>query len=157
MATTRPASQDQLNPAAGSSETHLHVLLYDGVCGFCNWTVRWILKHDKKGTIRFAPLQSSFGKSVLAGDPALESVDSIVVVDRRLAGKPRLIIRSAAALHIAAYLGGPWKLLLIGYVVPNTIRDFFYDLFARHRYRLFGRYETCPLPTPDERERFVDE
>lgn len=130
------------------------VLLYDGVCGFCNRTVQTVIAADRKGTLRFAALQSEFGSAVLARHPELKDVDSVMLVETA-DGAERVSIRSTAALKIAGYLGGFWSLLLAGYVVPTPVRDFFYDLFAKYRYRLFGKYESCMLPPPEVRARFL--
>lgn len=132
-------------------------LLYDGVCGFCNKTVQTILNYDKRGTMRFAALQSDYAKAVIERHPIAKDVDSVVFLETSPAtGEERVFIRSNAALHVAVYLGGVWKLLLIAYMVPTPIRDFFYDLFARYRYRIFGRYDSCMLPPPEVRARFLD-
>ena len=134
------------------------VLLYDGVCGFCNKTVQMILARDQSGAMRFAALQSDFGKAVLERHPELKGVDSVVYLERPAnePGVERVYVRSRAALRVVSYLGGPWKLLLAAYIVPTPLRDFLYNLFARHRYRLFGRYDTCLLPPPEVRSRFLD-
>lgn len=131
------------------------VLLYDGVCGFCNRTVQAIIHYDLRREMKFAALQSGYGKSVVARHPELYKVDSLVLVER-LNGEERISTHSTAGLRIAAYLGRAWRLLLIAYIVPRPIRDFFYNLFARYRYRLFGKYESCPLPSPEIRNRFLD-
>jgi predicted DCC family thiol-disulfide oxidoreductase YuxK len=132
------------------------VLLYDGVCGFCNKSVQFILDHDRRGTLLFAPLQSNFGKSVIERFPELQNIDSVVFVERPATGQERVYIRSSAALRVAGYLGGIWKLFLITYIIPAPLRDFLYDLFARYRYRIFGKYDSCMLPPKEVRARFVD-
>jgi predicted DCC family thiol-disulfide oxidoreductase YuxK len=133
------------------------VLLYDGVCGFCNKSVQMILDHDRRGEMRFAALQSDYGASVVERHPELRGVDSVVYVEKRPgAGGERVFMKSDAALRVAAYLGGFWKLLLAAKVMPRPLRDYFYDLFARNRYRLFGKYDTCLLPPPEVRSRFLD-
>jgi predicted DCC family thiol-disulfide oxidoreductase YuxK len=133
------------------------VLLYDGVCGLCNKTVQFVLSHDRRGTLRFAPLQSSYGQSVVARHPALRNVDSVVLVEPSSgAGRERVFTRSTAALRVVSYLGGAWKLLLAAYIIPRPIRNWLYDLVARYRYRFFGRYDTCLLPPPEVRARFLD-
>ena len=133
------------------------VLLYDGQCGFCNKTIQRILRYDKRKTMFFAALQSDYGKSVLARHPELAGIDSLVYVEPlEFAYLERVFVRSDAALRIASYLGGPWKLFLLGYIVPRSIRDYLYDQFARRRYRWFGKYDTCPLPAPEVRARFLD-
>ncbi len=130
------------------------LLLYDGVCGFCNKGVQTILALDKRGTMRFAPLQSKMGQEIVARHH-LEKIDSVVFVDRS-SGKEEIAIRSGAALKIADYLGGGWRLLGIFKIVPRPLRDFFYDLFAKYRYRFFGKHDSCMLPAPEVRARFVD-
>ena len=133
------------------------VLLYDGVCGFCNKTVQVVLDHDRRGTMRFAPLQSEYAKSIVKRHPALRGVDSVVLVERSPeTGEERVFTRSGAALRIASYLGGFWKLFLVARIIPAPVRDFFYDLVARYRYRFFGRYETCLLPPSEVHARFID-
>ncbi|MBI3652463.1 MAG: DUF393 domain-containing protein [Acidobacteria bacterium] len=135
-------------------QTDNPVLLYDGVCGFCNKGVQMILAHDAGGNLKFAPLQSQYGEAVIARHQ-LTNIDSVVFVESS-AGAERVFIRSNAALQLARYLGGWWKLLLVFYVVPRPVRDFFYDLFAKYRYRFFGKYDSCLLPTPEMRARFLD-
>ena len=130
------------------------VLLYDGVCGFCNKSVQLILDHDRKGPMRFAALQSDYGRAIIERHPELRGVDSVVFVEGH-AGGERIHIRSDAALKVAAYLGGFWKLFLAAKVLPRGLRDYLYDLFARNRYKFFGKYDTCMLPPPEVRSRFL--
>ena len=131
------------------------VLLYDGVCGFCNRTLQTIIRHDRRREMRFAALQSEYGKAVVARNPELQNVDSMVLVER-LNGEEKVWSHSTASLRIAAYLGGAWRLLLIAYVIPRRLRDVFYNFFARYRYRLFGKYESCPVPSLEIRSRFLE-
>lgn len=133
------------------------LLLYDGVCGFCNKSVQLILKHDKQKAMRFAALQSQLAMKILAQYPELSGVDSVVLVEPGPGlHRQRVHIRSDAALRIASYLGGVWRLALAAYIIPRPIRDRLYDMFARRRYRIFGKYDSCMLPAPDERSRFLD-
>ena len=133
------------------------VLLYDGVCGFCNKSVQLILDHDRRGTMRFAALQSDYGQAVIERHPELRGVDSVVFVEKAAGGGgERIFVRSDAALKVADYLGGLWKLLLAAKVIPRPLRDYLYDLFARNRYRVFGKYDTCLLPPPEVRSRFLE-
>lgn len=133
------------------------VLLYDGVCGFCNKSVQMILDHDRRGQMRFAALQSDYGQAVIERHPELRGVDSVVYVEKLTgAGGERVFMKSAAALKVAAYIGGFWKIFLAAKIMPRPLRDYFYDLFARNRYRLFGKYDTCLLPPPEVRSRFLD-
>ena len=135
--------------------TEAPVLLYDGVCGFCNGAVQFLVARDGRGTMRFASLQSDYGRAAVARHPELENVDSVVFVEKTREGE-RVYVRSDAALKVAEYLGGFWKLFLAAKAVPGGARDYFYDLFARNRYRLFGRHEQCMLPPPEVRSRFID-
>lgn len=132
------------------------VLLYDGVCGFCNGAVRTILRFDRRGTLRFAALDSDFARAIIDRHPSLREVDTVVFVDNP--GEPEEIVsvRSAAALRVARYLGGPWQVLLVFGVLPKCLRDWLYDRFAAIRYRVFGKYDACPLPAADVRARFLD-
>jgi predicted DCC family thiol-disulfide oxidoreductase YuxK len=132
------------------------VLLYDGVCGFCNGAVRTILRFDRHGTLRFAALDSEFARAIIDRNPSLRHVDTVVFVDDP--GRPgeRVSVRTAAGLRVASYLGGPWKLLLVAGVIPARLRDWLYDRFASVRYRIFGKYDSCPVPAPDVRARFLD-
>lgn len=140
-----------------SSSTPTPVLLYDGVCGFCNETVRTLLRLDPRGTLRFAALQSDYGQRVVARHPALKGVDSVVFVETSPDDDTeRVHVRSDAALRVASYLGGPWKIFLLARLLPRRLRDFLYDAFARNRYRIFGKYDTCLLPAPEVRSRFLD-
>lgn len=137
--------------------TSTPVLLYDGQCGFCNRSVQHILKHDRRKTMLFAALQGDYGKSIVTRHPELEDIDSLVFVEPlEFAYLEQVFVRSDAALRVARYLGGPWYIALAAYVIPRSVRDFLYDQFAKRRYRWFGKYETCLLPPPEVRERFLD-
>ena len=132
------------------------VLLYDGVCGFCNHTVQFIIAHDRRGTMRFAPLQGEYGERVEARHPVLAGVDSVVYLEPSDDPRTeRAYVRSDAALRVASYLGGPWRAVLVARLVPRFVRDYFYDLFARHRYRFFGKHESCLMPPKEVRSRFL--
>ena len=131
------------------------VLLYDGVCGFCNGAVQTILRFDRHGTLRFAALDSDFARRVIDRHASLREIDSVVFVENPGEPDERVNVRSAAALRVADYLGGPWKLLLVAGLIPPPVRDWLYDRFAAVRYRVFGKYDTCPVPPPEVRARFV--
>ncbi len=127
------------------------VVLFDGVCGLCNRWVDFLLRHDKRGRLLFASLQSEPGRRLVQQrglDP--DAMDSIVVVRG-----DRTWRRSDAVAEIAVQLGFPYSLATAARLIPRPFRDAIYDWVARHRYRWFGRRETCRLPTPEERERFL--
>jgi predicted DCC family thiol-disulfide oxidoreductase YuxK len=133
------------------------VLLYDGLCGFCNRAVRFVLARDPGGPMRFAPLQGEFAREVLARWPGLNGVDSLILVEH--AGRPgeeRVTTRSEAVLRIWNYIGGPWRAVSVLRFIPGPLRDWGYAPFARFRYRLFGRFDACPIPAADVRARFID-
>jgi predicted DCC family thiol-disulfide oxidoreductase YuxK len=133
------------------------VLLYDGLCGFCDGTVQFILRHDRRGTLKFATLQGEYARGVIERHPELAGVDSLVLVEPDPAtGRENVYVRSTGALRVARYLGGAWHLTRATAIVPRFLRDWAYDAFARIRYRVFGRYDSCPIPTPEQRARFID-
>lgn len=139
------------DPANASSKP---ILFYDGLCGFCDRTVRFILRRDPHGSMRFAPLQGSSARKMLSRYPELEEVDSLILVEG--AGPDEIVFtHSEAILGIARYLGGPWALSAVLRLVPRPVRDWGYALFARHRYRVFSRYKECPTPPPELRVRFL--
>jgi predicted DCC family thiol-disulfide oxidoreductase YuxK len=130
-----------------------HVVFFDGVCGLCDRTVRFLLTHDRHDRLRFAPLQGPFAQRTL---PALggrpERLETIYV----LTSEGRLLQRSRAVLFAAVALGGGWRLLAVLKLVPRPLADFVYGLVARVRYRVFGRLEACAIPSPQERARFLE-
>jgi len=132
------------------------VLLYDGLCGFCDGTVQFLLRHDRRGTLRFSTLQGDFARAVIARHPEVAGVDSLVLVEPDGVSGETVYVRSEGALRVARYLGGAWHLTRIVAIVPRVLRDWAYDAFARVRYRVFGRYDSCPIPTPEQRARFID-
>ncbi|MEO5656949.1 MAG: thiol-disulfide oxidoreductase DCC family protein [Nitrospiria bacterium] len=139
----------EVDPEAGGSAP---LVLFDGVCGLCTRTVRFVIHRDPRRRFRFAALQSPLGRRVLerAGLP-VEEFATFVLLD-----ETGLHTRSTAALRVARRLSGPWRLLAVGLLIPKPIRDVVYDWVARRRYRLFGRLEACPIPPPEIRDRFVE-
>ena len=128
------------------------LLLYDGTCGFCAARVQFLLRHDRRRTLRFAPLGGATAQGVFQRHPSLAGTDSLVWVEMSGADE-RVAIRSAAALSAAAYLGGLWRAALAAYIIPGPWRDRVYDLIARHRHRLGGI--ECLVPGPADAERFL--
>jgi predicted DCC family thiol-disulfide oxidoreductase YuxK len=134
-----------------------HVLLYDGVCGLCQHTVRWMLRHDPEGRLLFAPQQQAPAAAVFARHGLdMEQVNSAVLVSNFGEPEESLAVRSDAILGCLTVLGGPWAFLArVGRLVPRSLRDRAYRWLARNRLRLFGTAELCALPTPAERARFL--
>ena len=131
------------------------VLLYDGTCGFCAASVQFVLRHERpRGTLRFATLDGPWGELARRRHPELAGVDSMIWLEPETG---RVLVRSEAALAVAAYLEGPWRALAaLGRLVPRRLRDAAYDLIARNRYRIAGRVDSCPLPSPEQRGLFID-
>jgi predicted DCC family thiol-disulfide oxidoreductase YuxK len=114
-----------------------------------------VLKHDRRGTLRFASLQGEFGQTVIGRHPELRDVDSMIWVEPEANGAERVTVRSSAALRVAGYLGGIWRVALLGYLVPSVIRDGVYNFIARHRHQIMGTKDSCLLVTPEMRSRFL--
>ena len=141
-----------LRPAEGQ-----HLVLYDGVCGLCSRLLRFIIEHDRRHAFAFASLQSEVGRALVerfGGDPGTLTTFR-VVADYRTR-QAEMFVRSRAILFVAGELGWPWKASAMFRILPAVILDPFYDAIARHRYRIFGRYDQCLIPDPDIRRRFVD-
>ncbi|MFC2134891.1 thiol-disulfide oxidoreductase DCC family protein [Bacteroidota bacterium] len=127
------------------------IILFDGVCNLCNDLVNFIIKLDKNKIFRFSLLQSEFSKNILNNSAdELNQIKSIVLIENS-----RIFVKSDAVLLIAKHLGGFWKILEFFNFIPVPIRDFFYDLVAENRYRLFGKQKACMIPDENIRERFL--
>ncbi len=128
------------------------IILFDGVCNFCNDSVNFVIKNDKRNYFKFTPLQSEIGGKLLDEHKInREETDSVVVVENEKA-----YTHSTAALRIAKGLGGIWSLAYAFIIVPRFIRDAAYNLIARNRYKWFGKKDACMLPTPEIREKFLN-
>ena len=141
-------------PASGEGA---HLVLYDGVCGLCSSLLQFLLTHDRRGVFAFASLQSATGRAVvegLGGDPT--ELTSFYVLANYPTRNSRIFARSKAALFVASQLGWPWKAAVIARVLPGAVLDRAYNVIARNRYRVFGRFEQCLAPRPEFRSRFVE-
>lgn len=128
------------------------LVLFDGVCNFCNFWIRFALKRDKKGKLKFTSLQGETAKNILPQfgiDPSV--ITSVIFIDQ---GK--VYIESSAALRVCKYLDGGWKIVYALIIIPAFIRDGIYKWIGRNRYKWFGKTETCMLPTAEQRARFLD-
>lgn len=133
-----------------------HLMLYDGVCGLCNRVNRFVLRRDRQRLFDFAPLQSPTGRRLLARigrDP--EALDTFYVIADYQSGGT-VLSRAGAALFVLDALGAPWRALSAFRILPLPLLNLLYNLVARYRYQVFGRFDVCPLPSPEERERFID-
>jgi predicted DCC family thiol-disulfide oxidoreductase YuxK len=135
----------------------LHLVLYDGACGLCGRLLQFLLQHDDRGVFSFAAFQGHVGQSLVersGGNPG--ELTSFYVVAHYQTAASRVFTRSDAALFVAGVLGWPWKAAQLMRFVPRGIRDRAYDVVARSRYRVVGRYDRCLVPRPDFRNRFFD-
>ena len=133
------------------TENSSSIVLFDGVCNFCNASINWIIRRDRRARFRFAPLQSPTGERLQREhglDPA--ALDTMLLVENG-----RAYLRSTAALHIVHDLSFPWPLFYAFIIVPHPIRDFFYTAFANRRYRWFGKKDECMIPSQRVRDRFL--
>jgi predicted DCC family thiol-disulfide oxidoreductase YuxK len=126
-------------------------ILFDGICNFCNSAVNFIIRHDKKNNFKFAPIQSEVGKSLIDQfkmNPV--GIDSVILIKG-----DSYYIKSKAFIKIIKNLKGLWKLFYILIIIPRPIRDFFYDILARNRYKWYGKREECMVPTKEIKNRFL--
>lgn len=132
------------------------ILLYDGVCGLCNRLVQFTLRHDHHDVFRFASLQSAFAQELLQRHSACTAdLHTFYVVAPQPA--EHLVARSDAVTFVLQNLGGRWAVVAaFGRILPRSLRDTLYNLIARNRYKLFGKFDTCPLPDPRHRHKFCD-
>ena len=126
------------------------IILFDGECVFCDHSVQFILKRDVEKVFLFASLQSDVGQQLLKQYNVDSSMDSIVVIYQEKA-----YMQSDAAIVIAQQFKGFWRMLGVVKVLPKWLRDKMYVVIAKNRYRLFGKMETCRIPTKEERSRFL--
>lgn len=127
------------------------IVLYDGVCGLCHRLVRWLMAHDTTGRLHYAPLQGETAARLRAIHPAIPAdLDSVVYVE-----EGRVYLRSKAFVHVARHLGRPWRWAYHVRWLPARVLDPLYFLVARTRYRVFGKLDTCQVPTAEHRERVL--
>ncbi len=130
-------------------KTEEGIIFFDGVCGLCNGFVDFIMSIDKGEKFKFSPLQSDFARAQLPPELVTNLNSVAVKVDGQV------LTKSAAVMKVLSILGGVWGVLSIARYLPTGLRDSVYDLVAEHRYKIFGKKESCRLPTPEERKRFV--
>ena len=134
-----------------------NLLLYDGVCGLCDRLVQFVLRRDRADRFRFAALQSQLATHLLRGyGRDAGDLDTVYVVASYGEPSATLLSKGRAVLFVLAQLGGIWRLASLLRVLPRPLLDLGYDQIARRRYRWFGRYDACQLPTPAARRKFLD-
>lgn len=128
-----------------------NIILFDGVCNFCDSSVNFIIDRDKKNIFKFAALQSEKGQEILdCFNLPNDDFDSFVLIEN-----DKVFKKSSAALKIANKLGGFWKIFYPLIIVPKFLRDFLYSLIANNRYKLFGKKDACRIPTPELKQKFL--
>lgn len=128
------------------------IVLFDGYCPLCIRSVRFIIRHNKANTIKFASLDSTTGNTIIENlNPKLKQIDSIIFINH---GK--IFFQSGAALRICYHLNGPWKVFYLFLIVPPFVRNLVYRFAADRRNKWFGRNDKCMIPTQDIANRFID-
>ncbi|WP_251027087.1 MULTISPECIES: thiol-disulfide oxidoreductase DCC family protein [unclassified Bacillus (in: firmicutes)] len=127
------------------------IILFDGVCNLCNNSVKFIIKRDTSGYFKFASLQGETGQRLLKKHSLNYDLNSFVLIEME-----KVYIKSSAALRVCSKLGGAWRILSIFRFLPPLFRDFLYDIVAKNRYKWFGKRESCILPLPKWKQRFLD-
>jgi predicted DCC family thiol-disulfide oxidoreductase YuxK len=127
-----------------------YIVLFDGECHFCDLSVQFIINHDPNELFYFASLKSKVGKELLVKYQLPADINSIVLIE-----KEKAYVKSTAALRICRHLRGAWKYLFVFKFVPISLRDIAYDLIAKNRYKWFGEKDSCQLPAPRIRKRFL--
>lgn len=125
------------------------VIIFDGHCRLCHWSVQFLLRHDHKRLFRFATLDSDFAKGLATEELAIQG-DSVLLWHNN-----KLYERSTAVIQMLRLLGGFWQLNAVWLIIPAFVRNWGYDLIARNRYRVFGKFDSCPLPSPESQARFL--
>jgi predicted DCC family thiol-disulfide oxidoreductase YuxK len=129
--------------------SHDNVVFFDGVCGLCNGFVDFVMSVDKEKKFKFSPLQSEFAQKNLPPEMTA-NLDSVVFLQ-----DGKTFRKSQAVIKILEDMGGIWSLAKIGKIFPESFLNSAYDLVAQNRYKIFGKKDSCRLPTPDERTRFI--
>lgn len=130
----------------------MRIVFFDGYCNLCNSVVDWLMRVDHKKAIQFASLQGTTARDLLKAEALPQGLDPNTVIYFR---QGKQYNRSSAALMILWDLGGAWALSAPLFLVPKFLRDLVYNLVAKTRYRVFGKKDTCRLPTPEERGRIL--
>lgn len=129
-----------------------NIILFDGECNFCDHGVQFIIKRDPTGIYKFASLQSTMGLKLLKEHHVPEDVDSFILIEDN-----KYHEKSSAALRVCKNLTGIWKLFFIFLLIPKPLRDIVYDVIAKNRYKWFGKKNSCMIPSPEIRARFIEE
>ncbi|WP_246943799.1 thiol-disulfide oxidoreductase DCC family protein [Bacillus pinisoli] len=128
------------------------IVFFDGECNLCNGAVQFLVKHDVEKKLMFASLQSKTGQQLLHNHHLHPEMFETMIFQK----SNKVYFRSNAALAICQTLGGRFSIFNVFYIIPKRLRDFFYNIIAKNRYKWFGKREQCMVPTPELRKRFLD-
>ena len=129
------------------------IILFDGICNLCNYSVQFVIKHDKKDVFRFVPLQSELGKKIMIHEGILDAtLDSTILYE----SNKRYYYKAQAAFKILSELKGIYQCLLVFSILPTSILNGIYDYIAKNRYRWFGKKESCMIATPEQLSKFLE-
>jgi predicted DCC family thiol-disulfide oxidoreductase YuxK len=133
------------------------IIFYDGLCGLCNRFVQFVVEHDCRDRLRFAALQSDLAHELLEPHRVdLTSLTTVCMIANPGSPEEKLVTQSEAVIIVLAKLGGIWRITsFLLRIIPRPLRDSGYRVIARHRYQIFGRYDSCPIPNPKDAHRFV--
>ena len=127
------------------------IILFDGVCNMCNGFVNFLIPHDKQNRFQFGSLQSDKVKELLKQyHYSADDISTVLLIENN-----QLYSQSTAVLKIARKMNGPWPLLYGFMIIPQGVRDFLYNFIARNRYKLFGKKDSCMMPTPELKAKFI--
>lgn len=129
----------------------MNIILFDGTCLFCQGSVQFIIKRDPHGYFKFGSLQSETGKKIINKYSVNPNLDSLLLIKN-----DQVYMKSSAALEICKHLKGGYRILAILKLIPVPVRDALYDWFAKRRYQWFGKTESCMMPSPEIKSRFID-
>ncbi|WP_047981513.1 thiol-disulfide oxidoreductase DCC family protein [Ornithinibacillus contaminans] len=127
------------------------IIIFDGECNLCNASVQFIIKRDPTARYKFTSLQSEIGQQLLQENRIPPTLDSFIYIENE-----KVYSKSTAALKVCRRLGGLWKLAYVCIIIPRPVRDLVYEWVARNRYKWFGKRDSCMLPSPELRSRFLD-
>lgn len=134
-----------------NTDYNYEIILFDGVCNFCNASINFVIDHDLEKHFKFAPLQSEIGQEILTKfNQNTKDFDSVILLKNN-----QLYQKSEAAIEIAKHLSGVWKYLSFFGILPTFFLNFFYNIIAKNRYKFFGKTDSCRMPTAELRERFL--
>lgn len=145
----------QIVPLADPQRQRSRIVLFDGVCAFCNAGARWVAARDPEFRFAFAPLQGDTAAALRARHPEIPRESETLVLVEAVSGGERVTLRSRAVLRVLADLDTPWRHLALLGALPVALTDLVYRCVASLRYRFLGQLDACPLPAAEERDRFL--